>query len=190
MFNPWIGSTWKVPMNAMGGIGLLILGESHYTKQDELVGECLPDTTIDTVQELAVEGSHRFFTGLLQTILGRRKRDLNSEEVGAFWKSVAFYNYVPVFVATQPRVRPSAAMFKSGLPPFEKVMSDLMPDAILVCGRDLWWWLTNGKSSTTRICRIGPVAAARIMHPSATGFSSVKEHPVVEQLLEAVRNQN
>ena len=156
----------------------------------ELVGQCLQETTAEVVEDLAIRGPHRFFTGLTQAVSGRQKWSMNPGEVKALWHSLAFYNYVPVFVATGPRVRPTPAMFESGREPFIEVLSRLEPQAIVVCGSDLWWWLRRGLSEGGTInppaaeeCRIGPVLAARIKHPSAIGFSWIKERPVVERLL-------
>lgn len=172
------------------------MGESHYCSHErpELVGQCLQETTGEVVEDLAIRGPHRFFTGLTQAIDGRRKWSMSQGEVKALWHALAFYNYVPVFVATGPRVRPTPAMFESGRAPFTRVLSHLEPQAIVVCGMDLWWWLRRGlledaaaSPPAAEECRIGPALAARIKHPSAIGFSSVKVRPVIERLLAYAR---
>jgi len=197
MFRPWIGNKWGQSDNTLGGTRLLIVGESHYCspEQPELVGQCLPETTAEVVEDLAIRGSHRFFTGLTQIICGRPKWSMDRGEVDALWHALTFYNYVPAFVATGPRVRPTGAMFESGRAPFANVLIELRPQTIIVCGRDLWWWMRRGLLAGTTApppaeeCRIGPALAVRIMHPSATGFSSTGTRPIVERLLAQVRQE-
>ncbi len=107
MFHPWIGSEWGQPGNALGGVRLLVVGESHYCSHEhpELVGQC----------------SRRPSSYAAWTYGGGYGGGLS--EGGA--------------------VNPPAA----------------------------------------EECRIGPALAARIKHPSAIGFSWIKERPVVERLL-------
>lgn len=197
MFHPWIGAEWGLPGNALGGTRLLIVGESHYCSPEhpELVGQCLPETTAEVVEDLAIRGPHRFFTGLTQIVSGRPRWTMGQGEVEALWGALAFYNYVPVFVATGPRIRPTAAMFEGGRAPFADVLGRFEPQAIVVCGRDLWWWLRRGLLGGTASpppaeeYRIGSALAARIMHPSATGFSSTRTRPIVERLLAQARQK-
>ena len=160
----------------------------------ELVGQCDPGTTIEVVKELAIRGPHRFFTGLTQIVSGRPKWQMSQDEIEALWASVAFYNFVPRFVATGPRVRPTPAMWEAGAEPFAAVHADLQPDAMIVCGNDLWWWLHRGRPDLderqawkVRQCCIGSTFAAHIMHPSANSFSSTKVRPIVEALMSAAR---
>ena len=195
MFYPWKGSKWGLPNNVLGGSRLLILGESHYCSPNhpELVGQCIPGETVKVVQQLAISGCrHRFFTGLTQIVSGRPKWQMTHEEVQEVWNAVAFANYVPVFVGTGPRIRPTAMMFENGQASFAETLNGLRPEAIVVCGRDLWWWMRKGWFGITPpaadTCWIGKALAARITHPSAIGFSSVKTRPVVEQLLAAARS--
>jgi hypothetical protein len=195
MFNPWKGSNWGLRSNLLGGVRLLVLGESHYTNPDhpELVGQCVPETTIEVVEDLAIFGRHRFFTGLTQIVSGRPKWQMSREEVQAVWSAIAFANYVPVFVGTGPRIRPTNAMFESGHDPFAEMLADLEPQAIIVCGHALWWWMRRGwlggaNPPVADTCWIGNALAARITHPSGRGFSSTRTRPIVEQLLADVHS--
>lgn len=190
-FEPWVGSRWGQPDNRLAGAKLLILGESHYGSPADptCVGTCDPDTTRQVVAKLALRERHPFFTKLTQVIDGRPRWEMSGDDVHAIWASVAFYNYVPVFVATETRVRPSDDMFRLGRAPFMEVVEELRPSAILVCGYALWNWVLwglpggfKGDPSATAMLRIGPALAARMMHPSA-GFSWRRWRPVVEQLL-------
>lgn len=195
MFHPWVGENWGQAGNSVGGVRLLILGESHYCDpaHAHLVGQCVPDTTREVVEELAIGGPNRFFTGLTQIVSGRKKWQMAPTEIRALWDSIAFYNYVPVFAAAGPRLRPTAAMFESGHAPFMQLLGELKPEAIIVCGNDAWWWMRRGmlegvgRPPQAATCQIGAAVAAHIMHPSANSFSSTKVRPIVEQLLTQVR---
>ena len=195
MFIPWKGAEWGLPANALGGTRLMILGESHYCSPEhpELVGQCAPEATVEVVEELAIYGRHRFFTGLTQIVSGRPKWQMSREEVQAFWSAIAFANYVPVFVGTGPRIRPTNAMFESGHAAFTNMLADLQPQAIVVCGHALWWWMRRGwlggaNPPEADTCWIGNALAVRITHPSGRGFSSIGTRPVIEQLLANVRS--
>ena len=191
MFQPWVGENWGQPDNFVGGVRLLILGESHYcdAAHAHLVGQCVPNTTRDVVEELAIGGPNRFFTGLTQIVAGRKKWQMAQTEIRTLWDSIAFYNYVPVFAATGPRQRPTAAMFESGHTPFMQLLTELRPEAIIVCGNDTWWWMRRGvlggvdRPPQASTCHIGTALAAHIMHPSANQFSSTQIRPIVERIL-------
>jgi hypothetical protein len=105
------------------------------------------------------------------------------------WGSLVFYNYVPMYVAAGPRVRPSAEMFQRGADPFFQLVMDLKPEAVLVCGFALWWWVLagwpgfGGDPAELDFHQFGPPLGARMMHPSA-GFSSTEWRPTVLALLQ------
>lgn len=168
---------------------LCVLGESHYCGSPEAIGSCDPDITTEVVEELALAGSHRFFTNITQVLTGRKKWQLTPSELSDLWGSLVFYNYVPMYVAAGPRVRPSAEMFQRGADPFFQLMTDLKPDAVLVCGFALWWWVLTGwpgfagNPAELDFHQFGPALAARMMHPSA-GFSSAEWRPTVLALLQ------
>jgi hypothetical protein len=177
-----------VPSNALNGVRLLVLGESHYCGNPEAIGSCDPDVTTEVVEELALAGSHRFFTNITQVLTGRKKWQLTSTELSGLWDSLVFYNYIPMYVAAGPRVRPSAKMFQRGAEPFFQLIADLRPEAVLVCGFALWWWVLTGwpgfagDPAKLDFHQLGPALAARMMHPSA-GFSSDAWRPTVLALL-------
>jgi hypothetical protein len=172
----------------------MVLGESHYTNNPALVGKCEPDMSKEVVELWALQNPHRFFTGITQVLSGRPKWHLRPEELRAAWDAVVFYNYVPVYVATGPRVRPKSEMFRLGREPFIRLLNELEPDAILVCGFNLWanmlWGLPGGfegKPWETPSYRVGSALAAPIKHPSV-GFSSEQWRPVVRNLLQQVND--
>jgi hypothetical protein len=191
-FQPWVGEKWQQRTNALG-IRLLVLGESHYCRNPEEIGTCYPNLTIDVVEQYAIAGPGRFFTGITQVLSGRKKWQLTQSELSDIWAGLVFYNYVPVYVAAGPRVRPSSEMFELGAAPFARLIAEYQPEAVLVCGLTLWWWVLKGWSGFTGdpskydFYRLGPAVAARMMHPSA-GFSSAAWRPTVLGLLNQVRN--
>lgn len=191
MFDPWIGNDWGNNKNILKGNRLLVLGESHYCNPDKphLIGQCDPGTTKEVVEQYAIRESHRFFTGITQVVSGKSKWSMTQLEVEDIWNSIAFYQYVPVFVASEARIRPSYSMFLAGAEPFQAIIAAHKPDAILVCGYQLWWQVLksspggfSGNPDTTPFHPLGGVLAARMKHPSA-GFSSVLWHPVLLELL-------
>ena len=189
------GEKWGQSSNMLDGTRLMILGEAHYCSPEhpEAVGQCVPETTVEVVEELAINGGrHRFFTGITQIVSGRPKWAMSEDEIKEVWAAIAFANYVPIFVATGPRVRPTKVMFESGHAGFVKMLADLEPDAIAVCGNDLWWWMRRGWLGeippVAETCRIGKAIASRITHPSGKGFSSTKTRPIIEALLQEARN--
>lgn len=193
MFLPWIGKNWGDSANRLSGRKILLLGESHYSREDE-AGQADPDGTLKTFDlHVLSDRSLPFFTKLLQTISGRKKHSMTTREVRDFWDSVAFYNYVPVYVSEGPRISPTNEMFESGAAPFNQVMDRLKPEIVVVCGHRLWWWLLKNagyrddpaKSSSLSI---GGALAVRIKHPS-TGFSSDHWHSVLKNHLDDLDKQ-
>jgi hypothetical protein len=188
-FRPWHGAQWGLRGNALGGVRLLVLGESHYCGRPAQIGTCDPDVTSEVVEDLAIAGRHRFFTNITQVLSGRKRWQLTSAELSGLWESLVFYNYIPMYVAAGPRVRPSAEMFKKGAEPFANLVAELKPDAVLVCGFALWWWMLTGWSgfqgnpAEFSVYRLEHALAARMKHPSA-GFSSDEWRPTVLALLQ------
>ncbi|MER9015129.1 hypothetical protein [Mesorhizobium sp. M0898] len=194
MFKPWVGDDWGHRDNALQGTRLVVLGESHYCDpaKPEMVGLCEPDVTSYVVRRYAIEEPHRFFTGITQVISGKPKWQMSRDDIAASWHSIAFYNYVPVYVGTEPRIRPGDK-FALGRVPFEILLEQLRPEAILVCGYELWWWVLkgrpegfNGDPASVPFQKIGPAIAARMKHPS-TAFSSVRWRPTLLELLSRAR---
>ena len=154
-----------------------------------LIGTRYPDATDYVVKKFSLEVTHRYFTSITQVLQKTPKWKLSAEQLRAIWASVAFYNYVPIYVSNSSRVRPTAKHFMLGREPLLEVVKQLEPHAILVTGFELWNnvmlgqglpWGTEGQQ------RIGSVRAARIKHPSA-GFNSDQWRPTVEELIEGAR---
>ncbi len=173
-FLPWVGDRY-----AAGDLGvrLLVLGESHYSKDAPR-----PEFTRWLTREY-VEGrmTHRFWTRLARTISGRT---LGRDECRAFWHSVTFYNFIQELVGGRARVRPTPEMWSAAQGPFQHVLSMLDPDAVLVVGSQLWDHLPDAprgelqlgdgsKWPTRQYERPGrpPITATFIKHPAWPRFS-------------------
>lgn len=195
-FEPWIGSAFGRNNNALGGLRLMIVGESHYCPNEpHAVGTCTPGRTRDCVKEGAIDGSWSYFTRILYLISGRRKSEITANLNEEFWNSVAFYNFVPVFVAESARKRPRRWMWSASYDPFNLITREIAPEAMLVTGWDLWWYVMDASPGGVKannpakdFNRIGGALSARIRHPSAPRFSIEKERCISKQLMEDASN--
>ena len=190
MFEPWVGEQYGKPGNVLGGGRLLVLGESHYTHDAAQVGTSEPDGTKDAVGDYALPHNQKTFRNITAVLAGKAPRELSLPEVEAIWNAIAFYNYVPTYVAS-PSLggRPSPAQWRAGAAPFRRVLAEHTPDGVLVCGLTTWDWLVydspGGRDVDTRSFEVFPVNGVpcrRIRHPGR-GFGWRQGRPVVEALL-------
>ena len=101
MFEPWVGEQYGKPGNVLGGGRLLVLGESHYTHDAAQVGTSEPDGTKDAVGDYALPHNQKTFRNITAVLAGKAPRELSLPEVEAIWNAIAFYNYVPTYVASR-----------------------------------------------------------------------------------------
>ena len=144
-FEPWVGANYCDGF--AGGPRLLILGESHY-------GSGPPERNFTqrfTRQYAEGQWDDRFWTGIMQTVLGHTRAEIeqgvdilpiNGGPVIAmnresFWQSVALYNYIQELLPG-PRQAPPAPAWQAARPAFEAVLEALKPQALLVHGKRLW----------------------------------------------------
>ncbi len=166
-FDPWIGPQYKDV--GLGGIKLLVLGESQYpgTAYDQFCPTGAPTpacitSTQEIVQQLAIDERNRFFTKIAKLVLGIQAGQwLSPEARSDFWKRVAFYNYVQWWLRA-PRYRPSEQLWNASREPFLEVLSELRPHILLVLGNELARWLPPIPFG---------VEVVAIPHPSSKGFS-------------------
>ena len=183
-FLPWIGPEY-VP-----GRGLLLLGESHYSKN---VDEPREFTHQLTAGYLDGKMRHRFWTRAARLIEGRPS---SSDQARQIWRGVAFFNYVQEIVGPGARQRPSEASWQASEAPFRAVLAALRPAHLLVLGTELWRRLPAGEGSASvelaaerHPVRFYREAAGRVVramfvrHPASFGFSWRKWHPVVAALV-------
>ena len=213
MFEPWRGSDWGRPDNALGGVRLMLLGESHYGDAHE-VGAQDPLMTQWVVRHYLNGGlasqAKGFFTKVAALLAGSTKA-ADGEELDreAIWSSVMFYNYVPVVVANSPGVRPTPEMWAGGQEPFLKVIEQNEVEAVLVLGKQLWDNMPPSDEPATTFDFEGSqkwvrrylfhgrperglqrVIATHINHPSGSrGWTGARWLPVVDHLFDEVRRE-
>jgi len=187
MFEPWVGKSYGKRENILGGLLLLVLGESHYHSDAWMTGKSEAKGTIQDVPKYTIDGSQRFYDGVTQVISGRPKSGMSREEVGAVWDSIVFYNYVPVYVGKGAGERPTATMWRSAPPFFRKVLDEHTPAVVIVCGIQNWGWVMDGfgvkEPWKLSSYKLGDTLFLRMRHPSAQGFSARTYHQEVRHLL-------
>lgn len=180
-FEPWVGRNYQA------GGAFLILGESHYGPPD-LPGNF---TQVLTQEYADGEWNHRFWTNIMQAVMGRPYWEIDRNE---FWASVAFYNYVQQPVAETAGVAPTSEMFMSSKTAFFSVLNRLKPKSVLVLSKRLWDNLPAGGRAAEDIRHEesrrealiyphdgGEAIATWIPHPSY-GFSWRRWHPWLARL--------
>ena len=201
MFQPWIGDKYAEPGNGFGGKRVLVVGESHHA-EEHAPGSVVPDMTREVMRIYASGKRERWMRTLdnvAWAVSGKSRWELEREgNRGEFrvWKSMAFYNYVPVVLAGSARShRPSNDQFRSGTEPFERVLLDLKPDVLIVCGYGLFPWVVRNHypdftgdpwrfvGEWADFPRGRPIRAVRMIHPS-TAFSPKRWHPVIRRALD------
>ncbi|MEA2977487.1 MAG: hypothetical protein QOF19_3007 [Alphaproteobacteria bacterium] len=183
-FLPWKGRDYENQ-----SVRILILGESHYSSQDE----SSDFTERLTLQYMNGEWNHRFWTQISQAITGKSAREIDRHK---FWNSVAFYNYVQTIGVSQPREKPSDALFHESEPAFFEVLDCLRPTHMLAFGFRLWERLPALEDeSLSFVCdgqphrygnyrrSWGRVLATAIRHPSSA-FSAPQWYPTICQFLQ------
>ena len=175
---------------------MLILGESHYTGNPEEVGTTPLGFTSGVVDLLALQKRHQFFGKLQEVVTGKPRRLQTSDDRRGFWRSVAFYNFVPVLIDGRPvsaggaRRRPTATQFQQGIEPFHSIRNELKPTAVIVCGLETWSVLApsldgfEGPERDVIYYDDGTAVYARTQHPSWPGFDTEKWYARIAGLIE------
>jgi hypothetical protein len=208
MFEPWIGDLWGRPENLLGGMRLVVLGESHHCDKRP-IGSLAPEMTRDVVGAYVNgsldRGSKRFFTKVAKLVARKPIEQVTQAEMIAIWNSVIFYNYVPRIAANGPGQRPPRELWYGDAPNlFMELIKKREVEAILVCGDDLWNHLPPGLegapsyilNSADRRTRMYPITgpyqavAAHMHHPSTGGgWAYARWRPVVDFLFAEVSRQ-
>ena len=199
-FNPWVGDHYC--QGYAGGPRLLILGESHYDKNSDATPSERNFTQRLTHEYMQGQWKHKFWTNIMQAVMGCHYTEITPAQKETFWQSVALYNYIQVMLEG-PRLCPPKWAWRASRPAFEAVLEALRPHALLILGTRTWdnlpcaapdsghtdyqgpamgvrelrghtWWYVPPDGH--------PVLAAGIRHP-AWGFSWSRWHPVVKALL-------
>jgi hypothetical protein len=183
------------------GIGILILGESHYGKK----GQDKPDFTKGVLKgHLDGSGRHPFFTkvGGLLFADDDYPRAIETE----CWKNLAFCNFLQYFKGSKPKGDATKSAIEESCRAFYEVIERLEPDLIISAGKTMWnQWLpdqldeglTGQKiSADDKLSRDiwryetrdknKPALCGYIIHPSAGGghFKKEEEREHVKRYIE------
>ena len=77
MFRPWIGPDWGQPSNVIGGLRLMVLGESHYSSHHE-PGSVAPEMTewvVDAYFSGDADGAIKQFCSRIAELVRPAARD-------------------------------------------------------------------------------------------------------------------
>jgi hypothetical protein len=201
-FMPWVGCNYI--SNALFDFRILILGESHYSKQ---YFDKSPDITKYythyIMQHWAVNNNSAFYSKVRNSILRGNGLSVNGYEKSElrqkFWDSVAFFNYVQEFVGTGARNRPQPQQWLSAETAYWEVLEKLKPDICIVLGEELWRHLPKsdgvrvssrkdeitGKTFKHVVVKGHETILAHTPHPASFGlFKKNKVVPIIKRLLE------
>lgn len=166
VFNPWVGSKyWSA---GLGGVRVLILGESHYGD----IGTESATFTTEVVKEWAQDKRNRFFTVTQKLVAGMdTNKWVTDEQRAAFWEQVAFYNFVQAFPGPGPRYRPTEAMWVAASPAFLSTIAELKPQVVVVLGIKLQGYLPDIPNG---------IHVCFAQHPSSRGFQYGQWQPAIQ----------
>ena len=186
---PWIGENYHCPKALP--FRTLIIGESNYTAPETL-SEDLVVNCIRTHLGQNDDPNFSRFATKIRNLACRSGGPLSRE---AFWRDVAFYNFVQELVGQAARDRPTGDMWHTSLAAFGEIIEVLQPQRIWVLGKENWRNLVRHVEHS----RIDPhtvelpssgesVLASYTNHPSS-GISYDEWSPVVARLLFGEHNR-
>jgi hypothetical protein len=164
-FRPWVGERYKC---SPWGFRAMVLGESHYdTDAAEPAG--FTNMVVSRVVNCEdIRYRTRLFPRTAQLFIkAAEDRWANRSERRAFWQNVLFYNFIQQYVAKNPGIRPSKAMWldSSNANAFEEVVGIHCPDLILVLGKKLASYVENCPSMKS-----SRIVTVVIHHPAWPGW--------------------
>ena len=190
-FHPWVGSHYGSNDNHFG-FRLLVLGESHYNNQAPNESHLGPDLTKEVVCDWKQGEKYPAFTKIANVLLGRNGGG-RDEKTNGIWEHMAFYNYVSSCVPWYPdhdrAQRPTDNQWRESRVPFESALHKLEPNAVLMLGSDLSWWVkklhrhVNFKENYQPY-RHEQINFLGIYHPSARYFIYNEVLPAFKKLME------
>ncbi len=143
-FQPWVPDAYFESNNPYGK--LLILGESHYTKQN-LTADELSSFTNDIVEEF-IDGSNdlKFYKNL-----GKR---FNPNDPTEIWNYVAFSNAIQVGLP-ESKSQPTIEQIATIEPALWILIENLKPKKMIVCSKRMWGsWLPDDDDRCTYVTEI------------------------------------
>jgi hypothetical protein len=192
-FHPWVGAHYGTSTLHGHRTRIWLLGASHYEWEPHAAHGGLqrpPTLTCWNIAAQLTSTSHRFYTNLECTMLGRKP---TPEEREGMWSSLAFSNFVQQIVGCGPTARPTPQMWATGHTAFRSILAALQPDVVLVFGFEVWdklpgeyTALQDMREGTLTLQRreYGHTIACRVMHPSSPRFPSRAWHRVIKRAME------
>jgi hypothetical protein len=186
IFEPWFGKNYGASSYGR----LLIIGESHYTGDEEYTEST--DFTSKVVDDyLNKKNDIRFFRnlGLL----------FNEQDRYEIWGKVSFANAIQNGLS-DAKSQPQTKDIDTIIPAFWHLLEKTTPERVIICSNRMWTrWMPNsdkrsspnghldenGKHSTTWNYNYscGNCSAIGINHPSSIGFSYSSWRPLVFKFL-------
>lgn len=185
------------PDPRIGGVRLLLVGESHYDEGQAWTTDQVRWFTNDVVYAWAAYSgstSKPFFARAYAVVTGRSVTEAIAE-YHHFWRSVFFYNFVQTLVEGGPGCRPSAAQFEKSGPAFLETLEDIRPDAVLVLGKAVWDNMSTDQGRKVegrfggsdvwqyRLADGSEVPMIFVPHPASRGFNAGELHDDVRAFL-------
>ena len=202
-FLPWVGKNYQYGILGHDDHGLcygnekcvgkklLILGESHYSHEEN------PNLTNEVISKICNPHEKLSFrstyTKFERALTGKV---LDFSQHTELWETLMFYNFVQTLMPA-PRVRPAKKDFKASEPAFQEVLKKYSPDYIISWGYKLYDCLPqtghqlqnivaeDGKEAAVWGYEVGvnTIPLLAIKHP-ASAFSPSHWHIVIRKFLQ------
>lgn len=189
IFIPWIGKQYF--NGGIFGKRILALGDSHYCQDNDCktcgvlgsnpieMGDCR-NLTCNTVksfldEESGFEGWHNTFKRFSGALAGGHKT--TNEENCLIWDSISFYNFVQTAMQSASRSPYSKEAYKKSLPIFWNVLDNLLPDLVIVWGKNAWNELPPGGWEWVDISTEEDIAAGRYNDGKSNALFLLITHP-------------
>jgi len=186
-FSPWIGDDYEKAN--LYGKRILILGESHYGKEQGNISE----TTSLVIKEAEFQKLYttRFLRMVPPAVLGYSYADaVTHQQRKDFWNNVMFYNYIQESVNTG-RGKRTKKQWQNSIDAFFEVINTHKPEIIFVFGVGIGNNLSRKNAESKNINGLraveytleggGKSIAVVVRHPSG-GMSYKEVHNVIEKL--------
>ena len=141
-FKPFIGENYF-----QQNFKILVLGESHYLKGENLESYINGDQRVEDFTRLVVQDflnykitrkhHHHWMNTFTKFGNVSNQKRLSNNETVRFWQSCSFYNYVQA-PTTGPRKSPKREEFKSSYQAFQETVMETKPNLIFIWGFRLW----------------------------------------------------
>jgi hypothetical protein len=133
-FQPWIGPLYG---EGLWGRKVLVVGESHYNKWQDVTHELDGDMTRDCIRDIISGASGAsYWTPVANRIGGP---EYEAQARSEFWSRASFYNFIQSPVEGGPGARPTPKQWAVGRSALVELLEYLRPNRIIFTG------LTIGK---------------------------------------------